>query len=61
MGVISGVYNRIIVNEVPQTDLKIRLTYSSGCVSSIMRLIVSVRNSNGADQTYECFGEFLWS
>ena len=38
-----------------------RLTDASGCISSIMRLIISIRNANGVDKTYEWFGEFLWT
>lgn len=32
-----------------------------GCVSSIMRLIITVQNSNEDDLTYAWFGEFLWT
>ncbi|MCJ1463343.1 hypothetical protein MMC07_001950 [Pseudocyphellaria aurata] len=32
-----------------------------GCVSSVMRLIITVQNSNVEDRTFAWFGEFLWT
>ncbi|KAI9930901.1 hypothetical protein MW887_010552 [Aspergillus wentii] len=32
-----------------------------GCVSSLMRLIVSVQNKDSDDKTYDWFPEFLWT
>lgn len=33
----------------------------SGCISSIMRLVVSIGNSDRPDKTYDGFPEFLWT
>lgn len=33
----------------------------SACVSSVVRLVVSIQNSNIADKTHDWFPEFLWT
>jgi hypothetical protein len=33
----------------------------SGCISSVMRLLVSIRNLDTGDRTYDWFPEFLWT
>ncbi|OJJ44688.1 hypothetical protein ASPZODRAFT_153585 [Penicilliopsis zonata CBS 506.65] len=32
-----------------------------GCVSSVMRVVVSIKNSHAVDKTYDWFPEFLWT
>ncbi|KAF7592890.1 hypothetical protein BBP40_012302 [Aspergillus hancockii] len=42
-----------LANDIQEED--------DGCISSVMRLVISIPNSRTTDNTYAWFGEFLWT